>query len=251
MVSAIFFDFDGTLVDDGEAIYEALDHAYTVIRRHRPDIPRHELLHAYRQSSERAWGDYDRYLRHLSSPEAMLRAVWRETLTHWDHHDPALTHELAESYWSHRLRRCQPYPDVVPLLLQLTDRFQLCLLTNGAPAMQRTKVSRSGLESYFDHIFVGGEFARGKPAPAIFQAALEAADCHPEQAVHIGDSLLHDIVGAQKLGIHGVWLNRKTVRRKDLPAHVSEQLTGIAPEYEIHELSELMACLAQIEFDQV
>lgn len=250
MVSAIFFDFDGTLVDDGDSIHEALDHAYAAIRRHRPDIPRHELIHAYRQASEKAWGDYDRYLRHLSSPEAMLVAVWQEALKHWNYHAPALERELADSYWQHRLRRCQPYPDVVPLLPQLADRFHLCLLTNGAPAMQRTKVKKSGLESYFDHIFVGGEFARGKPDPAIFQAALSAAHCRPEQAVHIGDSLLHDIIGAQKVGIHGVWLNRKAVQQPDVPAHVNEHLAGITPEYEIRSLTEVMTCLAEIEADQ-
>jgi putative hydrolase of the HAD superfamily len=249
MLNAIFFDFDGTLADDGDSIREALDHASAVIRRRWPHIPHHDLIHTYRQTSATAWGDYDRYLRHLSSPEAMLMAVWRATLKHWHYHDPALEREVADIYWQHRLRHCRPYPDVVPLLSQLAARFHLCLLTNGAPAMQREKVKESGLESYFDHIFVGGEFARGKPDPAIFRAALTAADCRPEQAIHIGDSLLHDIIGAQKVGIRGVWLNRKAVQQADLSGPVREQLASTIPEYEIRALTELLACVEDVEAD--
>ncbi len=246
MLSAIFFDFDGTLADDGDSIQEALDHACAIIRRRWPDIPTPDLIQTYRRASETAWGDYDRYLRHLSSPEAMLMAVWQEALGQWGCHDPTVEREAAAVYWQHRLRHCRPFPDVVPLLSRLSQRFQLSLLTNGAPAMQRTKVSTSGLEAFFDTIFVGGEFTRGKPHPAIFEAALEEAGCRPEQVVHVGDSLLHDIAGAQAVGIHGVWLNRKRLAITDLPAQLQHQLGDTRAEYEISSLTELHACIDRL-----
>ena len=246
MLTAIFFDFDGTLADDGDSIQEALDHACAIIRRRWPDIPTPDLIQTYRHASETAWGDYDRYLRHLSSPEAMLMAVWQEALGQWGCHDPAVEREAAALYWQHRLRHCRPFPDVVPLLSRLSRRFNLSLLTNGAPAMQRTKVSTSGLEAFFDTIFVGGEFARGKPHPAIFEAALEAAGCRPGQVMHVGDSLLHDIVGAQAVGIHGVWLNRKRLAVTDLPAQLQHQLGDTRAEYEISSLTELHACIDRL-----
>ena len=246
MLSAIFFDFDGTLADDGDSIGEALDHACAVIRQRWPDIPTPDLIQTYRRASETAWGDYDRYLRHLSSPEAMLMAVWQETLGQWGYHDPAVERQAAVLYWQHRLRHCLPFPDVVPLLSRLGRYFHLSLLTNGAPAMQRAKVKTSGLEAFFHTIFVGGEFVRGKPHPAIFRAALEAASCRPEQAVHVGDSLLHDIAGAQAVGIHGVWLNRKRLAIANLSAQVRHQLGETRPEYEISSLTELQPCIDQI-----
>ena len=246
MLSAIFFDFDGTLADDGDSIQQALDHACAVIRRQWPDIPTADLIQTYRQASETAWGDYDRYLRHLSSPEAMLMAVWQEALGQWGHHNPAVEREAAAVYWQHRLHHCRPFPDVVPLLSRLSRRFPLSLLTNGAPAMQRTKVSTSGLEAFFDTIFVGGEFTRGKPHPAIFEAALEAAGCRPKQVMHVGDSLLHDIAGAQAVGIHGVWLNRRRLAITDLPAQLQHQLGDTRAEYEIGSLTELHACIDRL-----
>ena len=246
MLKAIFFDFDGTLADDGDSIRSALDQACIVILRRWPDIPPADLIHTYCQTSDTAWGDYDRYLRHLSSPEAMLMAVWQHTLSVWGYHDLAVEREAANIYWQHRLHHCQPYPDVVPLLSQLTERFPLSLLTNGAPAMQRTKVEKSGLASFFQSIFVGGEFPRGKPHPAIFQAALDAADCPPEQAMYVGDSLLHDIVGAQAVGINDVWLNRKGISIPDLPPQIRKQLGNTQPDYEMDSLNSLPACIDQL-----
>ncbi|MBI3302684.1 MAG: HAD family hydrolase [Deltaproteobacteria bacterium] len=233
-IKAIFFDFDGTLADDGDSVRDALITACQVVCSRWPELPSSNLATLYRQVSDTFWGDFDRYLRHLSSPEAMLAAVWRETLTRWGLQDATVEHEAADTYWQYRLRTCRPYPDVLPLLQHLTGRFPLSVLTNGAPAMQRAKVTATGLAPFFQQVFVGGDFARGKPDQAIFRAALEAADCRPDQAIHVGDSLDHDIAGARSMGIHSVWLNRKGLASTDLD-HV--------PDCEIASLASLIECL--------
>ena len=237
MLKAIFFDLDGTLTDDGDTIADALAKACAVVYRRWPELEATELAIVYRQVSDAAWDDYDRNLRHLLSPEAMLASVWNRTLARWDLRDPAVIQEAVETYWHHRLRNCRAYPDVLPLLPRLADRFHLSLLTNGAPAMQRAKFAATGLAPFFQQVFVGGEFARGKPDPAIFQAALQAADCRPDQAVHIGDSLAHDIAGARGVGVRSVWLNRRNVDRTGL-AHT--------PDLEIGSLADLLECLEKI-----
>lgn len=210
-LKAIFFDLDGTLAEDGDSIRQALDLACQVVTRRWPEVNANSLAAIYRQVSDTAWNDYDRHLRHLIDPEAMLMSIWRTALTHWNLHDPEVERDAATTYWSYRLQHCRPYPDVFPLIHDLSSTFQLCLLTNGAPAMQRAKVTAAGLTSFFPHVFVGGDFVRGKPDQAIFHAALRAANCEPTQAVHIGDSLTHDIAGARNVGVHSVWLNRRGI----------------------------------------
>jgi phosphoserine phosphatase len=238
-VKAIFFDFDGTLADDGDSISDALAKACDLVCRRWPELNSLELTAAYRQVSDTAWGDYDQHLRHLLSPEAMLAAVWNQTLGRWNLSDPAVEQEAAETYWHQRLRTCQAYPEAVPVLQELAERFHLSVLTNGAPAMQRAKLAVSGFVPLFRQIFVGGEFARGKPAPAIFRAALDAAGCQPEEAVHIGDSLTHDIAGARGVGIYSVWLNRKGLRSADQ-----------IPDFEINTLEGLTECLARVTMER-
>ncbi len=235
-VKAIFFDLDGTLADDGDSISDALAKACGAVCRRWPELDATALAVAYRQISDVAWGDYDQHLRHLSSPEAMLAAVWHQTLALRGLRDPTVEQEAAETYWQHRLRTCQPYPDALPVLQDLAGRFHLSVLTNGASAMQRAKLAATGLTPFFQQVFVGGEFARGKPDRAIFQAALQAAGCRPDQAMHVGDSLTHDIAGAQGVGIHSVWLNRRGLE----PASLHP------PTFEIPGLTSLLECLKQV-----
>lgn len=235
-LKALFFDLDGTLVEDGDSIQQALTIACQVLQSRWPELDINELAICYRQVSDMAWGDYDQHLRHLVAPEAMLAAIWRTTLSRWQLHDPLIERNAAEAYWQHRLNHCRPYSDVFPLLQSLANQFHLCLLTNGAPAMQRAKANATGLPSFFHHIFVGGEFARGKPDVAIFEAALAAAQCSPWQAAHIGDSLVHDIAGARNAGILSIWLNRKGLSS-------SEALPP--PDCEIETLHDLLPSLGR------
>jgi putative hydrolase of the HAD superfamily len=238
MLKALFFDLDGTLADDGDSIANALARACAVVCRRWPELDVAELAVLYRQVSDAAWDDYDQNLHHLRSPEAMLASVWDKTLAQWGLHDPTVVQETVATYWQHRLLNCQVYPDVLPVLQGLTDRFHLSVLTNGAPAMQRAKFAATGLTPFFRHVFVGGEFQRGKPDPAIFCAALESAGCQPDQVVHIGDSLVHDIAGARGVGIHSVWLNRKGLERE---SHT--------PDFEIASLTDLSRCLERLSVE--
>ncbi|MGE0823873.1 MAG: HAD family hydrolase [Candidatus Binatia bacterium] len=241
MVKAVFFDFDGTLADDSDSITLALTEACRAVCERWPQLDATDLAAAYRQFSNQAWSDYDRYLRHLDSPEAMLASVWRHALTRQGIDDPQIEKTAADTYWQHRLQQCQLYSDTLSVLHDLASRFPLCLLTNGAPAMQRAKVTATQITALFQHIFVGGEFSQGKPAPQIFEAALAAVQCKPNEAIHIGDSLMHDIAGARKLGIHSVWLNRKNSRLQDLTSEDSA-----TPDFTITTLTELAECLAKI-----
>ena len=257
MLKAVFFDFDGTLCDDGATIDSALEAAGTAVRRSRPDIESSVLEAAYREVSDRAWTDYDRHLRPLGSPEAMLRSLWRQTLAEFDCHDADVADAAATTYWRHRLDNCRPFADVLPLLPEVSRTFHASLLTNGAPAMQRAKVQASGLAGYFRDVFVGGEFSQGKPAPFIFTAALDAAGYRPDEAVYVGDSLVHDVVGARRSGLHSVWLNRRGLQRDSvLAAHANVAHTSslqqaemerlARPDFEITELDGLPACLERL-----
>jgi HAD superfamily hydrolase (TIGR01509 family) len=59
----------------------------------------------------------------------------------------------------------------------------------------------SATVSSFEHGFM-------KPHPSIFRAALDLVQVPASEAVMVGDSLVHDVVGATQVGLQGVWLAR-------------------------------------------
>jgi FMN phosphatase YigB (HAD superfamily) len=54
-----------------------------------------------------------------------------------------------------------------------------------------------------------------KPHPRIFERALEVAGARADEAVHVGDNLIADVLGARQLGIRTIW--RRT-RRATVPS---------------------------------
>ena len=67
---------------------------------------------------------------------------------------------------------------------------------------------------------------------------LSETHTHPQEIIHVGDSLHNDVGGAQAVGIRAIWVNRHQVRNE----------TSIQPFAEITELSELPDVLAQRAF---
>jgi putative hydrolase of the HAD superfamily len=101
------------------------------------------------------------------------------------------------------------FDDALPCLRALRNLgLRLAAITNAAGAHQREKLDALGLESAFDAVVISGEVGVAKPHRAIFSRACRALGVHPGQAVHVGDRLDIDAVGARDAGLHGVWLDR-------------------------------------------
>lgn len=73
-----------------------------------------------------------------------------------------------------------------------------------------------GLKPYLDFILASAVVGSAKPHPRIFQEALKQARVLPEEALHIGDSLQDDVLGAQKVGIKAIFLDRKGNRTSEV-----------------------------------
>lgn len=58
------------------------------------------------------------------------------------------------------------------------------------------------------------EFGVMKPDPRIFQEALDQMQVTAAEAVMVGDSLPHDVLGARQVGMRGVWLDRDRRRAR-------------------------------------
>ncbi len=59
----------------------------------------------------------------------------------------------------------------------------------------------------FDSLVVSAEVGYMKPAPIMFEKALQELDTRPENALMVGDTYAADIVGAHGVGVRGVLID--------------------------------------------
>jgi putative hydrolase of the HAD superfamily len=126
--------------------------------------------------------------------------------------------------------------DCLETLAALRERgFLLSVVSNIDHDFLDPMIVNFGIEPYFDH-FVSSETAQScKPDAGIFRAALERVDCRPEEAVFVGDSRVHDIQGASRVGIPSVLISESGG-----VSHLDDETFEVDPEHVIGSLSELL-----------
>ena len=73
--------------------------------------------------------------------------------------------------------------------------------------IQMRKIRQLGLAERVDFLVTSEEAGRDKPDAAIFRLALYKAGCAASEALMVGDNFAHDISGAHRVGITGLWLH--------------------------------------------
>jgi 2-haloacid dehalogenase len=121
-------------------------------------------------------------------------------------------------------------PGAVEVCRELAEGHSLWIVTNGVSNTQRSRLARSGLDRWFQGIFVSGEMGVQKPQPEYFDRVMEALGRpDPREVLLIGDSLTSDIRGGVQAGLPTCWYNPRG----------KENDTPWKPDYEIRELREI------------
>jgi HAD superfamily hydrolase (TIGR01549 family) len=99
-------------------------------------------------------------------------------------------------------------PDAHSVLRELQgEAFRLGVISNASDADDVNRlIDSSNLRAYFDPILISAEFGRRKPDPSLFNSVLRAWALRPDEVVMVGDTLPHDILGAQEVGLRHIWL---------------------------------------------
>ena len=88
-----------------------------------------------------------------------------------------------------------------------------------------------GVVQYIDRVISSVDVGFLKPHSAIFEAALQAAECRPDRCVMIGNSEAKDIVPAAGLGMRTVRVaiedERPAVSRADFVCDSLEQVAAV------------------------
>jgi 2-haloacid dehalogenase len=104
----------------------------------------------------------------------------------------------------------KPWPDTVTALRQLKTRFRLAILSNVDDDLFAG--TRPQLEVAFDEVVTAQQARAYKPSIDLFNLALRRIQTPAHRVLHIGQSIYHDVVPAQALGLATVWVNRPSAR---------------------------------------
>ncbi len=85
--------------------------------------------------------------------------------------------------------------------------FLIYATTNGVSLTQYKRLRDSGLEPYFDDVFVSESVGAQKPGKKYFDTVLSRVPVEKESVLLIGDSLSSDIMGGINAGIDTCWYN--------------------------------------------
>ena len=139
--------------------------------------------------------------------------------------------EQAFAAFLHARHDIELFDDAEQVLLDLKQHFRMGAITNG-----NFDIARAGLDRFFDFSVSAEKLARAKPHPEPFLHALAIAGCEPHECIHIGDDVENDVRGAQRLGIHTVWVNRQK-----LP-----WIGANSPSADVQQLTQLPAAVQRI-----
>lgn len=195
--TTISFDCYGTLIEWEAGILPAMR---GVLGRHGRTLTDAAILELYGEfEAEAESGAYQSYRDVLQS---VVRAL-AERLGFT--HGPADISSLSESVPS-----WPPFPDTVAALLQLKRRYRLAVISNIDDDLFAETRKHLGVE--FDAVITAEKARSYKPSLNNFKLALSALAIRPENLLHVGQSIYHDVLPARSLGISTVWVKRKSAR---------------------------------------
>ena len=120
--------------------------------------------------------------------------------------------------------------------------YRLGLISNASDAdnVQRL-IDASSLRVYFQPIVISASAGVRKPTASLFEGVIREWGMAPGQAVMVGDMLGEDILGAQRAGLHQIW-----VRAEADPALNQEQAGRIIPEVTVARLEDVVGAIERL-----
>lgn len=216
----ITFDCYGTLIDWESGILGAIR---PIIAAHGAHLSDTEILRMYGEiEADEESGEYQPYREIL---QAVVRGFGtRLGFVPSQKEQESLPESLAE--W-------KPFPDTVAAIRQLKQKFKVGILSNIDDNLFSATAPQ--LEINFDEVITASQARAYKPSLDIFRLAQGRIGLPVEQWLHAGQSIYHDVIPAQSLGIATIWVNRPS----PVPDAGAAKAAQAKPDIEVASLQEL------------
>lgn len=214
------FDCYGTMIDWESGIFAALR---PILAAHDNELSDSALLALYAELEVAA--EQGEYLLYRDVLQSVVRGFGQRLgFSPTDVEVRSLPESLAT--W-------QPFPDTVEALRKLSSRYQLAVMSNIDDDLFTASASK--LEVAFGNVITAQQAGCYKPCTNIFRLAEKRIGVSRDHWLHVGQSIYHDVIPAQSLGIATVWVNRRSPR----PGAGAAKAAAANPDLEVPDLQTL------------
>lgn len=185
------FDCYGTLIDWKKGIEKELAAALGPIR-----VSGEELLDAYVSAEKEQETTYKKYRAVLADSAMALSGQLGANLS-----------DRAARGFAASVPRWPAFPDTGKFLRDMGERgYRRFILSNVDNDLLEGTIRNNGLE--VDGVVTAEEVGSYKPNPGHWRRFMEKTGASKEEVLHVAQSVFHDIVPTQALGISSAWVNR-------------------------------------------
>ena len=218
------FDCYGTLIDWETGLWTALE---PIFARYNINIEQEAALQLYGElESALEAGPYLAYKTVVATVLGQLGQRLGFTPT---------AEEAAEFGLS--VKQWPAFADSPAALQRLQQRYKLAIISNVDDDLFAASEQRLGLK--FDWIITAQQVQSYKPSLNNFQRAFERLALPQSAILHVAQSLFHDIVPANQIGLNTVWVNR----RHDNPGFGATPAAEAQPDLVVPSLAALADAL--------
>lgn len=161
--------------------------------------------------------------------EVSSNCIFSEILKKWNLQ--ADLHTLKSGFYSFFKADAEPYPETMDTMLKLKQQeIKIGILTDVAYGMDNVFSLQdiAPLSDFIDVTLTSVDVGYRKPNSAGYLKLLDALDVSPDEMMFAGDEE-KDIIGANKLGIVSVLINRSKQKKDFGQDYTLESLSGLFP----------------------
>lgn len=215
-IEAVFFDFDGTLLDREASLVKFIDEQYERFMPELNEIDKQLYIKRFIELDARGYVWKDKVYSQLLVEINIAGVTWQE---------------LLEDYITNFKHSCTGFKNLHEVLGELKQMgLKMGMISNGKTHFQMSNIKALDIEGYFDTILISEAVGLRKPDSRIFQKGLEALAVSASRSIFVGDHPENDVAASKRAGMMGIW-------KRDDYWHNAEA------DYTIEELEELFVII--------
>lgn len=212
-ISAILFDFDGTLHDRTKSLRSFLPWHATFLS---PHLDPSQFTNRFLELDDLGYRPKEEVYEILIEEFQLEGVGVSELMMHYRELSLPYTVEMEGA--SSLLKTLK------------TQGFKVAIVSNGITTFQRERISVLRHDEYADAVLISQEEGVKKPNPEIFHRSAARVETPISECLFVGDHPLNDVRGPEKVGMRAVWFNDREFAWPDsTPPTMVSRLTELLP----------------------